>query len=937
MASTPLLGLALPADGVTNWGTLVNTSITALLDSAVAGTTTITSTSATYTLSTTVDAANEARQAVILCTAATTGVQTIIAPVQSKTYVVINATTNNFGVKIVGVGPTTGVTIPNGRAYMVAWNGSDFVITGITTVNLATDVTGTLAIANGGTGQITQQLAINALVGTQTANRVLRSNGTNSVLAQVALATDVTGTLPIANGGTGQTTQQAAINALVGAQTANRVLRSDGTNSTLAQVALATDVTGTLPVANGGTNLTAYTLNGVLYASGTGTLANGTGLTFDGTKLGLGVPSPFYTLDVAMTSGPFIGSFKNTSTSGNQANIVLWSQGESGSAVGYIGTGGSAFSGAFSDKFVVGTQSAHALGFVTNGSLRALIDSTGTFRVKGAGTAGSTDAVQFSVSAPANSLVLDASGNLSVPGTITSTLSGNATNVTGTVAVANGGTGVTTSTGTGSVVLNNAPTLTAPRFVDQGFIADTAGNRVLNFTTNAASVNYINITPAISGSTPVISAAGAGTNISLQLSAKGTGKVRTNADLLIGGFVSAGNGTGGFSANTIFGESVLSSNVSGEYITAVGTNAAASVTTAQYLTAFGNGAGQTVTTSNKHSAFGYRALFSMNTMADSGDNWNGCTAVGFRALQNNIGLSSVSDSVGVGAGALYSSTTGTLNVALGNGALYSATSGSGNVAVGWKALFLHNNTDAVGIGYNAAAAMVNSPITAVGSGAAEAATAGSVTAIGYRALNVSTNGTDITAVGSQALLNCVAGCNNNTVVGAKAGNNMTFGTSNTYVGASVVASTTSSTSNEIAIGASVTGKGSNTAFIGGTSGAYNGKNVTTWETTSDQRIKRNIVDSPKGLAEINQLRVRNFQYKEEADMPKTEDGTPVVVGLDPNKQVTSFVAQEIQTVFPEAVASHAHGILSVSADPVFYAMVKAIQELTARLEALEAK
>jgi hypothetical protein len=511
------------------------------------------------------------------------------------------------------------------------------------------------------------------------------------------------------------------------------------------------------------------------------------------------------------------------------------------------------------------------------------------------------------------------------------------TGVTGTLPVANGGTGVTTSTGTGSVVLNNAPTLTAPQFADQGYIADSVGNRVLNFTTNSASVNYINVSASITANAPTVSAAGANTNISLILAAKGTGKVRTNADLLIGGFVSAGNGTGSFSANTIFGESVLSSNVSGEYITAMGTNAAAGVTTAQYLTAFGNGAGQTITTSNKHSAFGYRALYSMATMADSGDNWNGCTAVGFRALQSNTGNASVSDSVGVGAGALYSSTTGTLNVALGNGALYSATTASSNVAVGWKALFLHNNTDAVGIGYNAAAAMVNNPITAVGSSAAEVCTGSSVTAIGYRALRSSTTGTDITVVGSGAFQNCVSGCNNNTVIGASAANNMTFGLSNTYVGAAVVASTVSTTSNEIAIGASVTGKGSNTAFIGGTSGAYNGKNVTTWETTSDERIKRNIADSSKGLVEINQLRVRNFQYKEEADMPKTEDGAPVVVGLDPNKQVTGFIAQEIQPVFPEAVATHAHDILSVSADPVLYAMVKAIQELTARLEALEAK
>lgn len=205
MASTPLLGLSLPADGTTNWGTLVNTSITALLDSAVAGTTTL-STDADVTLTTTTEATNQARQAILLCTGARAAIRTITAPAQSKTYVVINNTTGGFGVKIVGTGPTAGVTVPSGKAYMVAWNGSDFVVTSITTVNLATDVTGTLPVANGGTGQTTQQAAINALVGTQTANRVLRSDGTNSTLSQVALATDVSGTLSVANGGTGVTT-----------------------------------------------------------------------------------------------------------------------------------------------------------------------------------------------------------------------------------------------------------------------------------------------------------------------------------------------------------------------------------------------------------------------------------------------------------------------------------------------------------------------------------------------------------------------------------------------------------------------------------------------------------------------------------------------------------------------------------------------------------
>ena len=287
MASTPLLGLSLPADGTTNWGTLVNTSITALLDSAIAGTTTLSS-DADVTLTTTTEASNQARQAILLCTGSRTSIKTITAPASSKTYIVINNTSGGYGVKVVGVGPTSGITVPSGKAYQIAWNGSDFVTTSTTTINLATDVSGTLPIANGGTGQTTQQAAINALVGTQTANRVLRSDGTNSTLAQVVLTTDVTGTLPIGSGGTGQTTANAAFNALAPSQASanGRYLKSDGTNASWDAIDISTsDVTGTLPTANGGTGLTSFTANGVMYASSTSALTTGSALTFDGNIL----------------------------------------------------------------------------------------------------------------------------------------------------------------------------------------------------------------------------------------------------------------------------------------------------------------------------------------------------------------------------------------------------------------------------------------------------------------------------------------------------------------------------------------------------------------------------------------------------------------------------------------------------------------------------
>lgn len=49
-------------------------------------------------------------------------------------------------------------------------------------------------------------------------------------------ATNFTGTLPITKGGTGQTTQQLAINALAGGVTSGRFLRGDGTNVVLSAI-----------------------------------------------------------------------------------------------------------------------------------------------------------------------------------------------------------------------------------------------------------------------------------------------------------------------------------------------------------------------------------------------------------------------------------------------------------------------------------------------------------------------------------------------------------------------------------------------------------------------------------------------------------------------------------------------------------------------------
>ena len=185
---SPLLGLALPTTGDLSgtWGTTVNDSITGLLDSAVAGTTTL-SANADVTLSTTNGAANQARNSVILWTAsngATT--RNITAPAQSKAYIVINAGTGSIVVR--GAGPTTGVTVTSGTKTLVAWNGSDFVAISSTVFSGVISVEGTPASG----------AAIRLYEDTD--------NGTNYIALQApaALATNVTLTLPDNDGSANQ-------------------------------------------------------------------------------------------------------------------------------------------------------------------------------------------------------------------------------------------------------------------------------------------------------------------------------------------------------------------------------------------------------------------------------------------------------------------------------------------------------------------------------------------------------------------------------------------------------------------------------------------------------------------------------------------------------------------------------------------------------------
>lgn len=262
---TSLLGLAKPVTGTEAgfWGDVVNDQITTLVEAAVAGAVTLDVTSGNVTLTTTVGAANQARAALLLVTGTPGASRNIVAPSSSKVYVVVNG--SNEAVVVKG-SATTGVTIAAGEQALVAWNGLDFVAIGVT------------------------------LSGAQTlTNKTI--NGANNTLT-VRLANDVTGDLPFSNltqgsalsvlGVTGNATADVAS---IAAGTDNQVLRRSGTSLAFGAVALnqSDAVTGTLPVANGGTGAATLTANNVLLGNGTSALqvvapgTSGNVLTSNGT------------------------------------------------------------------------------------------------------------------------------------------------------------------------------------------------------------------------------------------------------------------------------------------------------------------------------------------------------------------------------------------------------------------------------------------------------------------------------------------------------------------------------------------------------------------------------------------------------------------------------------------------------------------------------
>jgi len=216
---------------------------------------------------------------------------TIIVPSTVQQYWVTNATTGAYTLSL-NTASGTAVTIAQGARGIYYCNGTNVVLADTASISLP------LSVAQGGTSGTTQSAArlgigISAFGDTlvttanaTTARGVLfaAASGANSDITSL---TGLTTPLSAPQGGTGfasyavgdilYASTTTALSKLADVATGNSLISGGvGVAPSWGKIGLGTHVSGILPTANGGTNLTSFTSGGAVYATSTSVLTTGT-------------------------------------------------------------------------------------------------------------------------------------------------------------------------------------------------------------------------------------------------------------------------------------------------------------------------------------------------------------------------------------------------------------------------------------------------------------------------------------------------------------------------------------------------------------------------------------------------------------------------------------------------------------------------------------